>query len=560
MATDDRYYAFRGNSNLKKTGVPIQWTQELMIEYMKCMEDPIYFVETYMRIISVDDGLVPFKLYDFQKDILTAYKDNRSVIVTTARQVGKSTTTCGFILWYILFHAEKTVAILANKADTAREILGRVELAYQHLPPWLQHGVKEWNKGSFILENDSRVFAAATSSDSIRGFSINFLFIDECAHIEGWEDFSTSTLPVISSGKTTKIALVSTPCGLNHFYGIWQKANDRLPGHATGKNQFFPIEVKWDRVPGRDLVWKEKVLADMNFNHDKFGQEYDCEFLGSSGTLISGAALKKLRDISENVTPVQTDGNLKIYENPIKGHIYACVADVSRGKGLDYSAASVIDITAMPFKQVCVYRDNMITPLDYASKLFHMCKSYNNAHILVEINDIGGQVVDSLWYDFEYEYILHTMNAGRAGKKISEGFADKTERGIKTSLPLKNLGCILLKLLVEQDKLEIYDKDTVWELSRFSKKNPDSNKPGGYEAEEGATDDLVMSLVLFAWYSDQQHMKDLNNLNTLQELRDTTDEQMAEELAPFGFVTDGTEEIEEEAISYTSWVFHDEWQ
>ena len=285
---EDKYLPYRGNRNLKRIGVAIDWDEERISEYVKCAEDPVYFTETYMRIIHVDKGLVPFELYDYQKEILRSYQNNRNTIITTARQSGKSTTTCAFILWYILFHAEKTVALLANKADVAREILGRIQLAYQHLPGWLQHGVREWNKGSFILENESRVFASATSSDSIRGFSINFLFIDECAHIENWEEFYTSTLPTISSGKTTKIGLVSTPCGLNHFYELWSLANQREEGKSIGKNGFFPIKVMWYQVPGRDEVWKNETLAQMNFNYEKFRQEHECIF---------GPTLLTVRDI-----------------------------------------------------------------------------------------------------------------------------------------------------------------------------------------------------------------------------------------------------------------------
>lgn len=557
---EDKYLPYRGNTRLKRTGVAIEWTEERISEYVKCAEDPVYFTENYMRIINVDDGLVSFNLYDYQKDILRSFKDNRFTIITTARQAGKSTTTCAFILWYILFHSEKVVALLANKADVAREILGRVQLAYQYLPQWLQHGVKEWNKGSFVLENDSRVLAAATSSDSIRGYSINFLFIDECAHIENWDEFYTSTFPTISSGKTTKIGLVSTPCGLNHFYEIWENANKRSDGEHLGKNGFYPIKVMWQQVPGRDEKWKEMTLAGMNFNYEKFRQEYENEFLGSSGTLIAGWKLQELKEAKRD--PDILDKKLKMYIAPQKKHIYFCTVDVSRGKGLDYSAFSIVDVTEMPFKQVCVYRDNMITPLDFAEKILHVCKSYNNAHVMVEINDIGGQVADSLWFDYEYEYIIYTQNSGRAGKKITDSLSDKNDRGCRTTKSVKSLGCILLKLLIEQQKLEIWDNDTIWELSRFSKKNDSMNNPT-YEAEEGATDDLTMTLVLFAWASDQQFVKELNDINTLQHLKDQTEEDLALEMAPFGFYQDGTEEYDEYEIERPSiphWIFAEEWE
>lgn len=260
---------YNGNPNLKKIGEQIEWNQYKLSEYMKCSADPIYFAEKYMRIISLDKGLVPFKLYDYQKDIVNSIKDNRNTAVVAARQSGKSTTTCAVLLWYILFQTEKTVALLANKGDTAREIMGKVQLAYQHLPKWLQQGVVEWNKGSMVLENGSRVIATTTTGNSIRGYSINLLYIDECAFVENWDEFYTSTLPVISAGETTKIVLVSTPKGLNHFYTICENARKK-------KNDYELIEVPWQRVPGRGEAWKKKTLGELNFDMEKFSQEYEC--------------------------------------------------------------------------------------------------------------------------------------------------------------------------------------------------------------------------------------------------------------------------------------------
>lgn len=513
---------YNGNLNLKRSNQNIEWTPDLVQEYIKCSQDPVYFTETYMKIINIDRGLVSFKLYDYQKEMLKSMQENRFNIIATARQAGKSTVTCAFVLWYIIFHGEKTVALLANKGETAREILGRIQLAYQHLPRWLQQGVKEWNKGSMELENNSRVIAAATSSDAIRGYSINLLFIDEAAFIENWDSFFTSVYPTISSGKESKIVLVSTPNGLNHFYAIWQNAQEKRNGYA-------PIKVMWHDVPGRDEKWKQDTLSSMNFDFEKFEQEYCVEFLGSSGTLIAGWKLKEL----VHKTPITHKDGLSQYVQPLQGHSYTCLVDVSRGKGLDYSAFHIIDVTRMPYEQVCVYRNNMVTPIDYAEVIFRVCKAYNNASVMVEINDIGEQVGHSLHYDFEYDNVLFTENAGRSGKRITSGFGATVDKGIRTTKTVKSVGCSILKLLVEQNQLMIHDFHTIEELATFSRKGQ------SYEAEEGKHDDLVMGLVLFAWLSDQQYFKDYTNINTLMKLREKTEDEIMSDLMPFGFVDSG---------------------
>lgn len=536
---------YKGNVNLKRSNQNIEWTPDLVQEYMRCSQDPVYFTENYMKIINVDEGLMNFKLYDYQKKMIKSFKDNRYSIVTTARQAGKSTTTCAFILWYIIFNSEKVVALLANKGDTAREILGRVQLAYQHLPKWLQQGVLEWNKGSFVLENNSRVIAAATSASAIRGYSINMLFIDEAAFIDNWDEFFTSVFPTISSGTESKIVLVSTPNGLNHFYSTWINAME-------SRNGYHPLLVNWREVPGRDEKWRENTLAGMNFDVEKFDQEYNCEFLGSSGTLIAGWKLKELVHLSPMV---ERDGMIQ-YAQPEKDHVYIMVCDVSRGKGLDYSAFQLIDVSKMPYNQVCVFRNNAVAPVDYADIILRTAKAYNNASVLIEVNDIGEQVAHTLQYDFAYENVLFTENAGRSGKRITGGFASggKIDKGIRTTKIVKSVGCSILKLLIEQNQFIVNDFHTINELSTFSKKGT------SYEAEPGKHDDLVMCLVLFAWLSDQQYFKDYTDINTLMSLREKTEEDMEQDMAPFGFVDTGRDEdiIEEDYEKYAadSWIWN----
>ena len=521
---------YKGNVLLKKTNQNIEWTEDLVQEYVKCQQDPVYFTENYMKIISINEGLTSFHMYEYQKDMVRSFKENRYSIVTTARQAGKSTTTCAFILWYIIFNPDKTVALLANKGDTAREILGRVQLAYQHLPKWLQQGVVEWNKGSFVLENNSRVLAAATSASAIRGYSINLLFIDEAAFIENWDEFFTSVYPTISSGSESKIILVSTPNGLNHFHATWANAQQ-------GTNGYHPILVHWTAVPGRDEKWKADTLAGMNFDLEKFDQEYNCEFLGSSGTLIAGW---KLKELVARAPVLQKEGFTQFIQ-PEPNRVYMMVCDVSRGKGLDYSAFQLVDVTSMPYNQVGVYRNNNITPVDYADVIHRIAKAYNNASVLVEVNDIGEQVSHSLHYDFGYENVLFTENAGRSGKRITAGFGGtNVDKGIRTTKIVKSVGCSILKLLIEQNQFIVNEINTISELGTFSKKGT------SYEAEPGKHDDLVMCLVLFAWLSDQQYFKDYTNINTLNSLRDKTEDDMEQDMAPFGFVDSGREDFVEE--------------
>jgi hypothetical protein len=513
---------YRGNSNLKPKNIQLEWSQERLQEYLKCSKDPIYFAEKYIQIVHVDRGLIPIILYDYQKEIMEKIANNRRVTVNTSRQAGKTTTAVAVILHYVLFNDHKTVALLANKGDSAREILDRIKIAYEALPDWLQQGVIEFNKGSAEFENGSKILAASTSSSAIRGKSVSFLYIDETAFVEHWDDFFASVLPTISSGNTTKMLFTSTPNGLNHFYKT-------CVGAREGTNGYEYVEVAWQRVPGRDDAWKKETLEAMDYDYQKFSQEFECEFQGSSGTLISGNKLKAL----VNRNPITENQGISMYKTPVAGHTYVCVADVSRGKGLDYSAFQIIDVSQMPYEQVCVFRDNMVTPVDYAEIIYRTTKGFNDAYILVEINDIGEQVSEILSYDFDVETLLFTESAGRSGKRISGGFSKGADKGIRTTKTVKSIGCNILKLLVEQDQLIIHDWNTINELSKFSR------KANSYQAESGSHDDLVMCLVLFSWLSDQMFFKEITDINTMWKLRERSDEQIESDMLPFGFMDDG---------------------
>jgi len=518
---------YNGNSNIKRKGEKIEFTQSMVGEFVKCANDPVYFSENYIKIVHVDRGLIPLKLYEYQKDIIKAITDNRRVTVNTSRQAGKTTTAVGVILHYIIFQDHKTVALLANKGDAAREILDRIKIAYEALPKWMQQGVIEWNKGSVEFENGCKIIAAATSSSAIRGKSISFLYIDETAFVENWDEFFASVYPTISSGDSTKILFTSTPNGLNHFYKTCEGAKD-------GNNGYVFIEVPWQKVPGRDDNWKQETLAAMDYDYQKFAQEFECQFLGSSGTLIEGSRLKCMvwKD------PIAEKENMRIYEYPKKGHTYVIVADVSRGKGLDYSAFQVLDVTEMPYKLVASYRDNMVTPIDYAEVIHGVHKMYGETYILIEINDIGEQVSEILHYDYEVETLLYTESAGRSGKRISAGFGRAVDKGIRTTRAVKSIGCNMMKLMIEQDQLIVHDFFTINELSTFSRRG------ASYEAESGAHDDLVMCLVLFGWLTDQSFFKEITDINTMQALRQRNEEDLAESLLPIGFNSDDMMEEE----------------
>jgi hypothetical protein len=519
---------YLGNPKLKKVGVPVQLDAERVEEYVKCAQNPIYFIENYVKIITLDKGFVKIELYPFQQKAITEINDNRRVIVKAGRQVGKTTMVVGYILWYILFNEDKTVAILANKAATSREILARIKIAYEALPMWLQQGVRTWNKGDIELENNCRIMATSTASSAIRGFSISLLYLDEFAFVPSniAEEFFTSVYPTISSGTSSKILISSTPNGMNHYYKMWTDAVEK-------RNGFIAIEANWRQVPGRDQRWADDQRSVLG--EEKYLQEMECEFMGSAGTLISGMVLKSL----VFRTPVAQPNNivgLKIHQEPIPGNKYAMTVDTSRGKGLDYSAFVVVDVTEIPYRVVCTYKDNDISPVIYPSIIKRIGTYYNEAFILVEINDNGAQISYSLFDDYEYENLLSTVEAS---KKVTLTWANnKAERGIRTTKSVKRLGCSLMKTLIESYKLIVEDFDIIAELSTFI------NKGTSYEADDGSHDDLVMCLVLFAWMTNQQFFSELCNTDIREKLYREQMNQIEDESLPMPYF--GPEYTEEE--------------
>lgn len=528
---------YKRNPNLPKAGSQKQFTEQEWIELEKCMDDPVYFAKTYFKIVHVDKGLIPFDLYDYQERAIRIFQKHRNMLMCASRQCGKTSFATVILLHTALFNPNKLIAILANKGATAREILERVKRAYEYLPPFLKGGVKEWNKSSIEFENGSKIMAEASSSDNIRGKSVFLLYIDEMAFIEGWDEFSASVLPTLSSGETTKMIFTSTPKGLNHFYYY-------VEGARKKKNGYGLIEVPWYEVPGRDDKWKQKALEELNNDQQKFDQEYGLEFVGSSGTLISGAALK----LMEYTNPLIKDPHLFQYKEKVGNHQYVMTVDTSRGKGLDYSTFHIIDVSTEPFESVCTYRNNMITPSDFAAVCERMATYYNNAFILVELNDLGSQVADLL-YDAEMDLVF-TESRGRKGKQVSYGGG--AEKGITTTRGSKAEGCAMLKLLIEQNKLKICDKETIEELKVFSQKGDT------YQAEPGKHDDLSMNLVLFGWLASVGFIDQLNDESIMEKLREKTEEDLENDLLPFGIVSDGrdfevVEEIPQSSLFGESW-------
>jgi hypothetical protein len=530
---------YLNNENLKATGVPISYTEEELDEFILCKQDPIYFIRNYCKIVSLDHGLILFKLYEYQVDFIKTLQDNRWVISMQPRQMGKSQVVAAYILWYCLFNGNTQSAILANKAVAAREIMSRFQLMYEYLPKFLQQGVKVWNKGNIELENGSKVFTAATTGSGLRGKTLNLVYMDETAIVPNnvFEDFFVSTYPTISSGKTTKIIMTSTPLGYNHFWKFWTEAEN-------GINGFVPFRVRYDQHPERNKAWADeqlKILGEL-----KFTQEVNCDFLGSSHTLIRAdvvAALPMSR-------PIFSKDGLDVYEKAIKkdpnigkDHSYIMVVDTAKGTGGDYSAFTIIDVTISPYKVVGKYRDNKIAPLLFPSIIYKTAKDYNDAWVLFEIN-ASEQVPHIMWNELEYENILFVSRT--AGQQtVSAGFGGKSfSLGVTTDKRVKRIGCANFKALVEEGQLFIPDSDIIAEMTTFVQVKD------SFAADDGYHDDLVMTLVLFGWLTTQAYFKDLIDIDMRKIIYQSRIDSIDAELLPIGWYSDGTETEQEVMLNF----------
>ena len=517
---------YLGNPNLKKANTPIEFNYEQIEEFIKCKDDPVYFANNYIKIVSLDEGLTQFHPYHFQEKLITNFHNNRFNICKMPRQTGKSTTVISYLLHYAIFNDSVNLGILANKASTARELLARLAIAYENLPKWMQQGILVWNKGNIELENGSKILAASTSASAVRGMSFNILFLDEFAFVPNHiaDSFFASVYPTITSGKSTKVIIVSTPHGMNHFYRMWHDAE-------KNDNEYIPTEVHWSEVPGRDAEWKRQTIA--NTSDQQFNVEFECEFLGSVNTLINPSKLRSL--VYDN--PLTQGGGLDVYEEPEPDHDYICTVDVARGVGNDYSAFVVFDITTFPHKVVAKYRNNEIKPMMFPNIIYDVAKGYNNAFVLCEVNDVGDQVAAIMQYDLEYQNILMCSMRGRAGQVVGQGFSGKkTQLGVKMSKTVKKVGALNLKAILEEDKLILHDYDIIAELTTFIQKN------NSFQAEEGCNDDLAMCLVIYSWLVAQDYFKELTDQDVRKRIYDEQKNQIEQDMAPFGFISDGLED------------------
>tara|TARA_Y100000768_G_scaffold367990_1_gene331553 strand:- start:1462 stop:3177 length:1716 start_codon:yes stop_codon:yes gene_type:complete len=518
--------AYKANPLLKQRGVEIAYSKEQIKEVMKCASDPEYFLEHYIKVISLDEGIIPFIPYPFQRELVDSFHNNRFTICKLPRQSGKSVTVTAYLIHQAIFRDNINIAILANKRETAFELMAKLQTSYENLPKWMQQGILAWNKGSIELENGSRITASSTSSSAVRGFSYNIVMLDEFAFVPTnvADDFFSSVYPTISSGKSTKVIIVSTPNGMNHFYKLWHDAE-------RNKNSYNHIEAHWSEVPGRDEKWRQETIA--NTSEQQFQQEFECDFIGSAGTLINPAKLKTL--VYED--PIETSGGLDLYEMPKPEHEYLMTVDVSRGMKLDYSAFLIFDITSYPHKLVGKYRNNEIKPMLFPDIIVQVAKQFNNAWILCEVNDIGDQVASIIFYDMEYENLLMTSMRGRAGQVLGMGFSGgKTQLGLKMAKAPKKLGCSNMKQMVESDKVIFKDFQIINELTTFVEKK------SSFEAEDGCHDDLVMCLVMYAWAVAQDYFIEMTDQSVREELYEKDKRQLEEDMSPFGFIVNGTED------------------
>ena len=504
---------YLGNPNVRGADVEHPWTKAELLEYKKCLVDPKYFAKKYCKVIHLDKGLIPFNLYPYQEKMFDSFTDNRFNIVLACRQSGKSIAVVAYLLWYAIFKGEQVVGVLANKNAIAREMLARITLMLENLPFFLQPGCTILNKGSIGFSNNSRIIAAATSSSSIRGMSLNLVYLDEFAFVENATEFYTSTYPVISSGKTSKIIITSTANGIgNMFHKLYE-------GALQGTNEFKSIRVDWWDVPERDEKWKQMTVE--NTSQLQFDQEFGNSFHGTGNTLITADILLALRALE----PTEYQNNVKIWDQPREGHTYQMFVDVSRGRGQDYSTFTVIDVSENPFVQVCTYRDNMISPLLFPDMIYKYATHYNECYVVVESNDAGQVVCNGLYYDLEYENVF------------VESMIKANAIGVTMTAKTKRIGCSNIRDIMAQHKLVIKDEETIREMSTFVAKG------SSYQADHNAHDDLMMNLVMFGWFTSTPFFAESTDVNMKHMLYQEKVKQLEDEVIPVGVMPNYDEEV-----------------
>lgn len=473
---------YLGIPNLKRAYVQTKWTDEMVNEWVRCRDDIVYFAEKYCAITHIDYGTIKVQLRDYQRDMLKIMHRDRMVACNLSRQLGKTTVVAIFLAHFVCFNEDKAVGCLAHVKPMAMEVLERTKQAIELLPDFLQPGIVEWNKGSIELDNGCSIGAYASSPDAVRGNSFALIYIDECAFIPNFLDAWLAIQPVISSGRRSKIIITTTPNGLNHFYDIWNAA-------LAGKSKFTPYNATWTSVKERLYTDGDDGVFDDGYSwasstihsssKEAFAQEHQTQFMGTNGSLISGWKLAKMEWMD---CDPQDGGLFYQYKKPVEGHKYIAILDPAEGRGQDYHALHIIDITGFPFEQVAVFHSNKTSHLILPDVLMRYLMMYNEAWIYIELNSTGHSVAKSLFSELEYENM------------ICDSYSDL---GMKQTKRSKAIGCSTLKDLIEKDKLIINNKDTIAEFRTFAENGVT------WKAEEGFHDDLVMSLVCFAWLTTQ---------------------------------------------------------
>jgi len=458
------------DKHIVRPGREIQFTPDMVKELSRCANDIVYFCEKYVTIIHPIKGEMIIKLYPFQKEMIKAMAENRFSIFCCGRQLGKSTCACIYLLWYALFNPTKTVAILANKQSTAASLIGDIKKAYAMLPAWMKPGVIKYDQLEIGFENDSRIFARATSADALRGESVSLMLADEFAFVpqEIAEDFWVSNFPTLSTGGS--VVVVSTPNGTaGKFYQLWTNA-------VTNKDSKWKhMKVSWESHPDRDAAWKEAQLQALG--KIKFAQEHSVSFTGSAYTLIDGDTLSKLKSLDPVFYPEE---GYYMWVKPVQNKIYMVTCDVAKGSNNDFHVASVWDVTQWHvngrIEQVAIYRRNDVSIFDFKDKIKQICLQYNHAMAVIENNNLGSVVVQNLYFEDGYDNVWYDV--------------DKGDYGINANAKTKPLALSYFKEDVESGKMLIRSQDMLSELSYF-----EEVRTGIFQARQGRGffDDTVVS-------------------------------------------------------------------
>jgi hypothetical protein len=499
--TTGKALAYRSDKSIRSEHQKISLTADHVTEIVKCLNDIVYFAETYCYIQTLGEGRQLIKLYDYQKKLLKQMVNDRFNIVLQPRQSGKSVMSAIFILWSVLFNNDYLVGMCSNTGGNAKEIFGKILLMFKLLPHYIKPGVKEFNKSTLRLSNQSVVMSSNTTADTFRGFSLNLLFVDECAfiHSETWTDFYKSVYPTITSDKTdkSKIIMVSTPNSLNHYYELWLSAKE-------GRSLYKSFRVYWTDVPRDDQEkFKNETIA--NTSYESWRQEFLCEFLGSAKGLIPPHVLDKLK-YKEPIRRGMQD-EFQVYHEINPDHNYIVVCDVGEGVGKDFSIANVIDLSTRPFRQAALYRSNTIQLTVFPSVIDTIGKMFNDALVLIENNSIGKHVVLKLWGDIEYDNL----------------YIDDKGVGLRTTKATKKTGASQLREVLENDILEINSFEAIKELSNFVARN------GSYAASAGNTDDIAMTFVIFAYFQSSEYFKESYDTEFIEEIYDKKSEDVLSE-------------------------------